>query len=163
VKTEIGEYVVGAYLKIIEKYDFVEYNVRTPGGGLKGLNELDVVGLRFKDQTAALCEVTTHIRGFLYQDGSRGVDRVARKHGVQIAYAKEYLKVFPNIHYQFWSPRVPVGPVCSGLAEINGLELIINDEYTRRIEQLRNEAAKHAHDAGNPFFRTLQILEHLRR
>jgi hypothetical protein len=36
IKTEIGEYIVGAYLKIIKKCDFVDYNVRLPLGGLKG-------------------------------------------------------------------------------------------------------------------------------
>ena len=43
--TEMGEYLVGAYLKIIKECDFVDYNVRQPGGGLEGLNELDVIGL----------------------------------------------------------------------------------------------------------------------
>ena len=64
--TEVGEYIVGAYLRFIEKCDVVDYGVRTPGGGLKGLNELDVIGLSFKSSTAFLCEVTTHIRGTLY-------------------------------------------------------------------------------------------------
>jgi hypothetical protein len=35
IKTDIGEYAVGAYLKIIKKCDFVDYNVRSPGGGLE--------------------------------------------------------------------------------------------------------------------------------
>ena len=33
------EYVVGAYLKLEEECDFVDFNVRPPGGGLKGLGE----------------------------------------------------------------------------------------------------------------------------
>ena len=60
---EMGEYVVGAYLKEIVLCDFVDYGVRVRGGGLAGLNELDVLGLRFADKTAYLCEVTTHTRG----------------------------------------------------------------------------------------------------
>jgi len=52
MKTDVGEYIVGAYLKIIEECDVIDYNVRVPGGGLEGLNELDVVGLDFKNQTA---------------------------------------------------------------------------------------------------------------
>ena len=63
--TDVGEYFVGAYLQLGEGCDFVDYNVRPPGGGLKGLEELDVVGLNFKTRTAFLCEVTTHIRGLL--------------------------------------------------------------------------------------------------
>ena len=62
IKTDIGEYIVGAYLKIIKKCDFVDYNVRPPGGGLEGLNELDVVELDFKNEIAYLCEVTTQER-----------------------------------------------------------------------------------------------------
>ena len=62
IKTDIGEYIVGAYLKITKKCDFVDYNVRPPGGGLEGLNELDVVELDFKNEIAYLCEVTTQER-----------------------------------------------------------------------------------------------------
>ena len=76
IKTDIGEYAVGAYLKIIKKCDFVDYNVRSPGGGLEGLNELDVVGLDFKNKTAYLCEVTTHIRGVLYKDNITTVNKI---------------------------------------------------------------------------------------
>ena len=32
-----GEYIVGAYLKLKLDCDFVDYNVRPPGGGLEGL------------------------------------------------------------------------------------------------------------------------------
>ena len=44
--TDVGEYLVGAYLQLFENCDFVDYNVRPPGGGMKGLGELDVVGLQ---------------------------------------------------------------------------------------------------------------------
>ncbi len=80
IKTEIGEYIVGAYLKIIIKCDFVDYNVRPPVGGLEGLNELDVVGLDFKNKTAYLCEVTTHITGFLYKDNKTTIEKIKKKY-----------------------------------------------------------------------------------
>jgi hypothetical protein len=41
MRTEVGEYVVGAWLKIGLGCDVVDYNVRPPGGGLNGLGELD--------------------------------------------------------------------------------------------------------------------------
>ena len=63
VRTEMGEYVVGAYLKMVEVCDVVDYNVRPPGGGIGGLSGFDVIGLRFSDSTAIMCEVTTHIGG----------------------------------------------------------------------------------------------------
>ena len=80
IKTDIGEYIVGAHLKIIKKCDFVDYNVRSPVGGLEGLNELDVVGLDFKNKTAYLCEVTTHIRGVLYKDNITTVKKINIKY-----------------------------------------------------------------------------------
>jgi hypothetical protein len=46
--TEMGEYLVGAYLKLLEQCSFVDYNVRPPGGKLEGLIELDVIGINIE-------------------------------------------------------------------------------------------------------------------
>lgn len=160
--TDIGEYIVGAYLKLEEDCDFIDYNVRPPGGGLKGLGELDVVALNFRTETAFLCEVTTHIGGLLYGSNAESVKRVAAKHKRQREYAEEYLDNFQHHRFMFWSPVVPRGYLTENLAEIDGLELIINGVYKDRVEQLRLRARSESHDTNNPFFRTLQILEHLR-
>ena len=162
MSTEIGEYAVGAYLKIIKGCDFVDYNVRRPGGGLAGLDELDVIGLDFKRKIAYLCEVTTHITGLLYKDNATTVEKVKQKYGKQRKYAKDHLKDFPSRHFMFWSPVVPKGYITQHLKKIDGLELIINEEYATRITELRQRAREMANDTGNPFFRVLQILEHLR-
>lgn len=163
MKTEMGEFVVGAYLKLIEGCDVVDYNVRLPGGGLAGLNELDVVGFRFKDGTAFLCEVTTHIDGLHYGSGNAdSLVTVRSKHENQKDYAASQLERFPTKVYQFWSPVVPKGKLTTGLAGIEGLELVINGEYKRRIGELQKLAAKAHQDTGNPFFRALQILGALR-
>ena len=87
--TEIGEYIVGAHLQLIEECDFIDYNVRPPGGGLKGLGELDVIALNFDTNTAYLCEVTTHIRGLLYKNNQETVARIKRKHKRQKEYAEK--------------------------------------------------------------------------
>jgi len=163
IKTDIGEYVVGAYLKIIRKCDFVDYNVRTPGGGLEGLNELDVVGLDFKNETAYLCEVTTHIRGVLYKANITTVNKINIKYERQKEYANKYLSGFPKRYFMFWSPVVPKGYITEELEKINGLELIINKKYAQCIGELRLKAKELTNEVGNPFFRMLQILEHLRR
>ena len=76
MKTEIGEYIVGAYLKQKCGCDFVDYNVRPPGGGLEGLAELDVVGLNFEKGQAFLCEVTTHLHGLRYGSYQESVEKV---------------------------------------------------------------------------------------
>lgn len=163
IKTDIGEYIVGAYLKIIKECDFVDYNVRPPGGGLEGLNELDVVGLDFKNKTAYLCEVTTHIRGVLYKNNITTVNKINIKYKRQKEYANKYLSDFPKRYFMFWSPVVPKGYVTKELEKIDGLELVINVKYTQCIDELRLKAKELTNDVGNPFFRMLQILEHLKR
>ena len=160
--TDIGEFIVGAHLQLIERCDFVDYNVRPPGGGLEGLGELDVIGLSFETDTAFLCEVTTHIRGLLYKNNRETVRRIKQKYDRQREYAKKHLKNFKNHKFMLWSPVVPVGYVTENLAAVDGLELVINGEYKKRIEQLRELAANTTHDARNPFFRMLQIMEHMR-
>jgi len=163
IKTDIGEYIVGAYLKIIKECDFVDYNVKPPGGGLEGLNELDVLGLDFKNKTAYLCEVTTHIRGVLYKDNINTVKKINIKYDRQKEYANKYLLGFPKRYFMFWSPVVPKGYITEELEKIDGLELVINKKYAQCIDELRLKAKELTNDLGNPFFRILQILEHLRR
>lgn len=159
--TDIGEYMVGAYLQLKLDCDVVDYNVRPPGGGLQGLEELDVVGLNLKTKTAYLCEVTTHIRGLLYVDNKSTVERIRKKHERQRQYGAKYLQDF-QCQYMFWSPVVPVGAITKGLSELSDLQCIINSEYKRRINELLALAETTTHDARNPVFRVLQILTHLR-
>jgi hypothetical protein len=68
--TEMGEYLVGAYLKLVLGCGVVDYNARPPGGGLMGLGELDVIGLDFANERAYLCEVTTHLDGVQIGSGA---------------------------------------------------------------------------------------------
>ena len=163
MKTEIGEYIVGAYLKIIIGCDFIDYNVRPPGGGLPGLNEFDVIGLDFKNKVAYVCEVTTHIGGLLYKDNNTTVERIKKKYEKQREYAESHLLDFPNRRFMFWSPVVPKGYITRELEKIKGLELVINEKYTACIDELSAKAKRIINDTGNPFFRALQIVEHLRR
>ena len=135
--TDIGEFIVGAHLQLIEECDFVDYNVRLPGGGLKGLGELDVVGLNLNTNTVYLCEVTTHILGLVYVNNKETVIRIKKKHERQKEYAEEQLANFKNHVFMFWSPVVPVGYITKHLNEIESLEIIINGEYKKRIEELR--------------------------
>ena len=163
MKAEVGEQLVGAYLKVIEGCDFVAYNVRPPGGGLRGLEELDVVGLRFGDSTAFLCEVTTHIRGILYKNNRTTVQRIGAKYKRQQRYAQSELTGFRTVRFQFWSPNVPIGYVTENLQALGpGLELVINGRYAERVTELREAAAARENDEGNDVFRLLQILTHLR-
>ena len=137
MRTEPGEYLVGAYLKLVEMCDVVDYNVRVPGGGLEGLGELDVVGLNLKSNTAFLCEVTTHLLGILYKNNKETVDRVRRKHERQRKYASDFLSTFKTHRFMFWSPVVPVGYITTNLSQIEGLELFINGRYRKSVDSLR--------------------------
>jgi hypothetical protein len=154
---EMGEYVVGAYLKEIVSCDFVDYGVRIRGGGLAGLNELDV-GLRFADKTAYLCEVTTHTRGLNYKNYPETMDRINRKFARQRDYAKRFLSNFDNHHFMFWSPVVPRGFLTTALSNIKGLEVVVNEDYAPCVEQLEKHVKSAKQDLGNPFLRALQIL-----
>lgn len=164
MKTEMGEYIVGAYLKLIKECDFVNYNVRRPGGGLAGLNELDVMGLDFKNKIAYLCEVTTHLDGLLYGSSRTAtVETVRKKYKKLRDYADNHLPrdVFPKRHFMFWSPVVSAG-VAEELRKIEGLELVINEDYASYVGLLQEFAKKATYDTGNPATRMLQILGHLR-
>ena len=163
MNTEMGEYLVGAYLKQIEKCDVVDYNVRPPGGGLPGLSEFDVIGIKFHDKVAFMCEVTTHLHGL--NSGTSTIDtieKVCRKFKKQRQYAKQYFQGFKVITYMFWSPYVPKGRLLNQLKEIEGLELVVNGDYKAAVEELRQKARKEKQATQNPAFRLLQILESVR-
>lgn len=121
------------------------------------------MGLDFKNETAYLCEVTTHIRGILYKDNKTTVERIKAKYKRQKEYADRYLSNFPNLRFIFWSPVVPKGYITDALEKVDGLELVINEKYTEYVDELIKKAKVLTHDVGNPFFRILQILEHLKR
>lgn len=123
---------------------------------------MDVIGLHFERQTAYICEVTTHICGTLYQDNAKTVERILKKHERQRNYDEHHLSLFPLRHYMFWSPYVPEGFITNGLRSAAELDLVINKKYPACIEELRVLARNITHDTTNPFFRTFQILEHLR-
>jgi hypothetical protein len=160
---EMGEYLIGAYLKVIEGCEFVDYNVHFPGGGSEGLKELDVIGFNFSNRAVFLCEATTHIEGLLYRSSYEyTIKHIIEKYERQKQYAETWLKDFPGRKYMLWSPVVSRGFLTENLARIDGLEVIINEEYARRINKLREYARKASHNVENPAFRLLQILEHMR-
>lgn len=160
----MGEYVVGAYLKLKLSCDFIGYNTRPPESGLAGLAEIDVVGLNFSNHSAYLCEVATHLDGLDYGSNYEGSAKKIREKFERLkGYGKNNLTEFRTIKYMFWCPRVPRGKLLDMLKEVekDGLELILNTEFKQRVNELREEARKTTRDIGNPFFRALQILEHL--
>ncbi|MEK4034576.1 hypothetical protein WOC76_10945 [Methylocystis sp. IM3] len=162
MSTEMGEYLVGAYLKLVLKCSVVDYNARPPGGGLQGLGELDVIGFDLLNRNAYLCEVTTHLDGLLIGKGTDAtIKKLSDKHRRQQEYAARFLNGFTP-RFMFWSPIVRTGLV-EQLKTLTGFELFINHGYSNAIKQLRELARTSTADANNPAFRVLQILEHTRR
>lgn len=157
----MGDYLVGAYLQLIKGCDFINYNVRYPEKGIKGLAEFDVVGINFEKKTVYLCEVITHIRGTLYKNYETTFQKIKEKYNRQKEYAKIYLSMFFNKKFMLWAPIVPKG-LMKQLETLEGLELIVNEKFTDRVNELIKEAKRETKDFGNPFFRVLQILTHLR-
>jgi hypothetical protein len=162
MNTEMGEYIVGACLKLIKECDFIDYNVRRPGGHMAGLDEIDVVGLDFKSKTAYLCEVATHLEGLQYGSSTQSnIERINKKYQRLQKYATDRLSDFPNRHFMFWSPVV-TWSIETELQKLKGLELVVNKEYATYIRDLQERARKESHQTGNPAFRIFQILGHLR-
>jgi len=160
---EMGEYLVGAYLELEKGCEIISYNVRPRDKGIKGMGELDVVGLNLKENTAFLCEVVTHLGGLLYGGGrEETVRRIFKKYDNQMKYAKKYLSNFSKIHFQLWSPSVSKIYIDS-LGKKRRLELVINQDYSKCINKLRDAAKCSTKNTGNPAYRVLQILEHMRK
>lgn len=164
MRTETGEYIVGAYLEYVEKCDLVLYNVRPSAKGRDGQAEFDVVGLKMKDKKAILCEVTTHIRGLLYVNEAKTEDRLKAKMWRLKDYAGIYLGEFTR-EFMFWSPVVKGRYLLDAMGRLreDGVQVIVNEEYANRVQALADEAAKETRLLNNPFMRSLQILTHLRK
>lgn len=73
-------------------------------------------------------------------------------------------------NYQLWSPVVLDEELLEGLDELVEefedeygveIELIINDEYKNRVEELRIHADGDTKDYGEPAFRFFQIIENI--
>lgn len=185
MQPQIGEQLVGAYLRIINDYDLVSYNQRSKEAGQQ--MELDVLGVGTVngDQTVYGCEVVTHLNG-LHYNGTPDTDEWAEYGNDDYQYTLQRLwekfqqdyglltDVFDRADtyvLQFWSPVVPQGYLTDGLAELQRrfeaehdvtIELVVNGEYANRINDLREKASTTQKSYDEPAFRFLQILEHLR-
>lgn len=151
---EMGELLVGAYLKLRRGCSFVLYNQRPEGGGMEGLGELDVVGI--SEKTVYLCEVTTHI---LSMDQT-AAGRIEAKFARQKAFAERHFKGQTTV-FEVWSPVVPSG-IVNRLSAVKGLTLVANEVYSARVWELAELAREYTAQTGNDAFRLLQILTHLR-
>ncbi|WP_435360200.1 hypothetical protein [Haloarchaeobius sp. DFWS5] len=179
-----GEQLVGAYLDVVEECDLVSYNQRSREQGTQF--ELDVLGVHSTDdaQTVFAAEVVTHLDGSLYggtpsserwtEFGGQAYQASLDKIWEKFERVDDYLcTVFDDAsgyRLQLWAPKVSEGYLTDGLAKLASefedeygreIELIVNDEYSDRIETLETKAAATTKDFGQPAFRYLQILNNL--
>ena len=186
-QAEVGELIVGAYLRVIEDCQFVTYNRRTPGDGNQP--ETDVVAIKSEDgeETVYGCEVVTHLNGPNYSTNKDTSDWDSYSSASTLQKLEDKFEATHQLMnttwrhadrkvLQFWSPNVPVGNdeknLPAGLDELKRriesrygveVELIYNSEYADRItEKLKMRASGTTSGHDEPAFRFLQILEHIR-
>lgn len=161
---DMGESLVGAYLRYGEECDFVVYGTQTEGQG-----EIDVIGFQVDQRRVWLCEVATHLDGISY--GSAGMagtlTKVRQKVQRAVAFGD---RMFPGQEkrFEWWSPKA--GPtlsahfpaICDELTtKETEVAFVVNAEYADRVAVLFKQAKKGTKATPEPFFRSLQILAHL--
>jgi len=142
-------------------------------------------------QRIYVCEVVTHMEGNLYSGSPDDTDGWWMEYSNTPAYhnsletlQRKFLDAYRYVHetfpganeysFQFWAPVVKGaktrGPLIRGLDRLavefeaetdEPLELVTNDEYTDRIDELEDAAKGDTSDYGAPAFRFLQILQNL--
>lgn len=185
IQPQIGEQLVGAYLRINNDCDLVSYNQRSKEAGQQ--MELDVLGVGTDNgnQTIYGCEVVTHLDGLHYNgtpdtdsweeygndDYQYTLQRLWEKFQQDYALIRDVFDRADTYVLQFWSPVVPQGYLTDGLEELQSrfeaehdvsIDLVINGEYTDRVYDLRQKASATRKSYDESAFRFLQILEHLR-
>jgi len=137
---DIGESLVGAYMRQVRECDTVAYNTFLRSGQ----GEIDVIGVKLGDGDAPprvyLAEVATHLDGLHYKGGyAASADKITAKLAVARRYAAS---IYPQADatYEVWAPIVPAGLVTM-LADCGGI-LIANCDFTARVGELIERARK---------------------
>lgn len=153
---------MGAYLKFILGCDFIIYNQR-----IEKQREIDVIGVSTRKNMAYLCEVATHLEGLNYgKSNKHTIKTLSEKIKAFHEYGTKVL-LRMKIICMLWSPYVPIGYLTDSLEKMEEkfdfeVEFVINEEYTSKVNELMDRAKRETRASGEPFFRALQILEHLR-
>ena len=174
----IGEEIVGVWLKICRRCEFVEYNLQTPDTQ----GEIDVVGINVKEKRLYVCEAATHlVTGLMYVDPKTkqpdNINRLIKKFLKDIDYARKYFKDYQP-DFMLWSPIVKsaskkakhnqtndIQEIVKQIKQQRDIELIVvkNEEYQKHLEELRAYAKKETKDLKSPVLRLMQIEEKLKQ
>ena len=170
----VGEEIAAEYLKWVCGCDFVEPNLKIPD--VQG--EIDVVGINLRDKQVFVCEVAVHLEtGLQYVKNKRpdNVPRLTNKFDKGISYAQAYFPEY-EIRPMLWSPLVKDQSAAAKYNQLRDvreiqqfvderfciqLEAIVNADFHRRIEELRDVARTKTEALTSPVMRFLQIEEKL--
>jgi len=170
----IGEEIVGEFLRVIFGCDFVSYNVYTQ----EDQGEMDVVGIDLLNRKVYICEVATHlITGLQYVRNGQpdNVRRFTAKFVKSLRYAKNHFKNY-SIELMLWSPIVKdqgskaknnqmrdIKKIKSHMSSKHKCTVtaIINDKYQTCLDALRAYARRETKEMKSPVLRIMQIEEKL--
>ena len=156
-KVDVGESLGGAYMRQVRGCHMVAFNTFLPNSQ----GEIDVIGVTNTPDGVKVwvAEVAIHLNSLDYGGYGVTVERVSSKVDAARAFiAQVYRDVTPTI--ELWSPVVPLG-LLSALASVD-VDLIVNEGFTSRLNELASLASSHTKLTGDDAYRFLQLLTHLR-
>jgi hypothetical protein len=160
---EIGENLVGAYLRHVLGCEFVLFNTYLPSEQ----GEIDVIGIRLgPPRDVYFAEVSTHLDGMLYGNGNKETSQKVRD---KLLRAQRFAKdkfYGDQHHFQIWSPKVAKGALTEEFATIAAefaarderLTFMVNAAYGDAVQELIGAARSSRASTPDPAFRLLQIL-----
>lgn len=172
----VGEQLVGDYLRVKENCDFIDYNVYTKD--IQG--EIDVIGINNKSKRVFICEVAVHLLTGLQYTKNKRPDtgtRFISKFSKNIEYANKYFKGYTK-EFMLWSPIVKdskgkieynqTAHLKSVVDEVKrkygvNINLMINKKFHAAISVLKSHAAKTSQELKSPVLRLFQIDEWLQK
>lgn len=157
---DIGESLIGSYYRSVVGCQSVTYNTFLPDKQ----GEIDVIAVRLETKPQVYAaEVAIHLESLNYGGYPKSAAKVSAKmRAAREFISRVYVDSVPTL--EFWSPIVPKGLVAllSDLGEEHDFRLVANHEFTERIQTLVDRAREHTKVTGEPAYRMLQILTHLR-
>jgi len=161
---DIGESLVGAYLRYVRGCEFVLFNTYLPGEQ----GEIDVIGMKSEPREVYFGEVTTHLGGMTYGGNTQTVEKIRSKLARAQKFAADRFPDYEH-YYEIWSPRVPEGQMTAAFDRMTEefpsegrLTFVINKTYGDRIQQLVEIARTNEKSTSDPAFRLLQVLARVR-
>lgn len=172
----IGEEICGEWLRHVRRCEFVQYNLKVPGGQ----GEIDVIGINLAERVVYACEVAVHlVTGLQYVRDGRpdNFERLTTKFRKDIEYVRKAFPEYMHV-FMFWSPVVKnqrAGAKSNQLDDVHraveriredfdeALELVINESFQEALRSLRAVARETTKELDSSVMRLFQVEEHLQK